>query len=101
MSTSKKSKSKSSRVYIPCRECGEAHTNPRSSSICSDCGRAYYLANLDRKAAEKLEAPDIVAQLSDNEAYVIYLLRTECAISMQDATKFLRAFQLCVENING
>lgn len=27
------------RTYVPCRVCGQAHTNPRSSSICPDCGR--------------------------------------------------------------
>jgi ribosomal protein L37E len=28
------------RTYIPCRVCGDQHTNTMSSSICKPCGRA-------------------------------------------------------------
>jgi ribosomal protein L37E len=28
------------RTYFPCRVCGDAHRNPRSSSICAPCGAA-------------------------------------------------------------
>jgi ribosomal protein L37E len=26
------------RTYLPCRECGDIHYNPMSSSICQTCG---------------------------------------------------------------
>lgn len=26
------------RAHLPCRVCGYQHTNPRSSSICPECG---------------------------------------------------------------
>jgi hypothetical protein len=29
-----------SRTHIPCRECGVTHINPKSSSLCVECGIA-------------------------------------------------------------
>ncbi len=40
---------KSKRHYVPCRNCGEPHNNPSSSSICNKCGRIEYLENRQRK----------------------------------------------------
>lgn len=40
------------RSYQPCRECGADHHNPRSSSICPDCGEA---ASQARQEQEELE----------------------------------------------
>ena len=37
------------RNYKPCRVCGNFHTNPASSSICSGCGLTEYLKNLELK----------------------------------------------------
>ena len=39
------------RHHFPCRGCGEAHTNPESSTICDTCGNAEYSIKLLNKAA--------------------------------------------------
>lgn len=41
-----------SRDWLPCRECGLEHRNPRSSSICPDCGEKESTL---RKEAERQE----------------------------------------------
>lgn len=41
-----------SRTYWPCRVCGAAHTNPKSSSICPSCGAAESKANAEETARQ-------------------------------------------------
>jgi ribosomal protein L37E len=83
------------RHHFPCRRCGEAHTNPASSTICDTCGNAEHSIELINKAvaakADKFSA----------DAHVLINLRTECGLSMKDADTFLKAFRICMENING
>jgi len=56
------------RNYKPCRVCGNFHTNPASSSICSGCGLTEYLKNLElkqeiQKAEEAYEVDPCVVSL--------------------------------------
>lgn len=44
---------KNRRHYVPCRECGNEHRNPASSSICNECGPAYAIRNLEVKAEQE------------------------------------------------
>lgn len=38
------------RNHVPCRRCGAAHTNKRSSSLCPDCGEIEASANAVARA---------------------------------------------------
>jgi hypothetical protein len=87
------------RHHFPCRVCKRPHTNPASSSICSDCGREESFQNSARRARGKEEEDSL--QVAGNDAYVTQLLREELGISMKDAATFLLAFRICAENING
>jgi hypothetical protein len=87
-----------SRYYFACRVCKRPHSNPASSSICSDCGREESFQNSARRAREKEEEDRL--ELAGNDDYVTHLLREELGISMKDAATFLRAFRICAENIN-
>lgn len=44
---------KTKRRYVPCRNCGNEHSNPSSSSICNECGLDERLENIKRKAEIK------------------------------------------------
>lgn len=44
-----------SRIYLPCRECGADHENPRSSSICNACGIIEAAQTYHRKGYEGRE----------------------------------------------
>tara|TARA_R110000744_G_scaffold31727_4_gene74573 strand:- start:21 stop:290 length:270 start_codon:yes stop_codon:yes gene_type:complete len=83
------------RYHFPCRECGKAHTNPSSSSICSPCGALYHANKLAKKHEERIE------EKGTTDSYIIAQLRTECGISMNDADTFLKAFRICMESANG
>ena len=39
-----------SRTFVPCRECGKEHRNPRSSSLCPSCGVAAASAHRVERA---------------------------------------------------
>jgi ribosomal protein L37E len=88
------------RHHFPCRRCGEAHTNPASSTICDVCGSAEHSIELLNKAAyaRAQREEEARAQPSVTDAYVIEVLRQELGIAMGDAVKFLKAFRICAEN---
>lgn len=44
---------KTKRHHVPCRNCGNEHLNPASSSLCDNCGPAERIDNLKRKAEIK------------------------------------------------
>jgi hypothetical protein len=54
----------SGRMYQPCRVCKEQHTNPRSSSICPDCGAAEAFTK-SYEAAAALHEEECAAQDAD------------------------------------
>jgi hypothetical protein len=91
------------RHHFPCRECGKAHTNPFSSSLCVPCGADYHSKNLADKH-EKIIAKKAdydTVQLEGNDSFIVHQLRSNCDLSMNDSAKFLKAFRICMENING
>ena len=45
----------STRSHMPCRVCGNHHTNPRSSSICTTCGAAEAAENAAEKERDERE----------------------------------------------
>tara|TARA_B110000503_G_scaffold123714_1_gene189550 strand:- start:323 stop:622 length:300 start_codon:yes stop_codon:yes gene_type:complete len=49
------------RTHKPCRECGEQHTNPMSSSICPTCGAV----ESERKATEAYDRETTEAEDKD------------------------------------
>ena len=50
---------KCKRNHVACRECGNEHTNPASSSLCEECGPACAMRNrvarVKREQAEREE----------------------------------------------
>jgi ribosomal protein L37E len=64
---------KYNRVHVPCRVCGNKHTNRASSSICSPCGIQQQLA---KRHAERVEKVMIKAQEDANVRYVLSRIAT-------------------------
>lgn len=60
----------SRRYWIPCRVCGNAHQNPRSSSICPPCGQVEREANArarDEYIRQQAEIDQRIHESSFNE----------------------------------
>lgn len=44
------------RNWKPCRECGNDHKNPASSSLCGDCGRVLSLKRVESQDSESIRS---------------------------------------------
>lgn len=63
------------RSHVPCRECGTVHQNPRSSSICPDCGQKLSQQRKAQKEQERLSNPvqdelDLCLTVEDLKAFI-------------------------------
>jgi hypothetical protein len=89
--------------HVPCIECGIIHNNPASSVRCDVCEAAHHAKGLElaRAEAQRLGYEAKKADKFSADAHVLINLRTKCGLSMKDADTFLKAFRICMENING
>ncbi len=91
--------------HVPCIECGIIHNNPASSVRCDVCGNAKHSIELINKAvakeAQRLEDEAKKADEHRNDLHIIAQLRGNCSMSMTESANFLKAFRICMENING
>ena len=53
------------RTHIPCRECGVTHINPKSSSLCVECGIAASKLRGDHRKVDSVVA--YITQYSEEE----------------------------------
>jgi ribosomal protein L37E len=53
------------RTHIPCRECGVTHINPKSSSLCVECGIAAGKLRGDHRKVDSVVA--YITQYSEEE----------------------------------
>jgi hypothetical protein len=89
-------KYKEGQDYFPCRVCNCKHENPMSRSICHDCGLANHLQRVAEAAAQETER---LNKLTPKER-CIARIRSECNTSMAAAKSVVKAFAICMEELN-
>lgn len=79
---------KKERNWKPCRQCGNNHSNPASSSLCSDCGSSISKERVDKQYNRSLR--DSLDESKKELLYraIDYYIENGCSSISEESTLY-------------